>query len=40
MINLKGKARQIAKKNGDYKMHVSISHDRHSAVAYAVLEVL
>jgi len=40
MISLKGKARQIAEKNGNYKMHISISHDRNSAVAYAVLEVL
>lgn len=40
MINLKGKARQIAEKTGNYKMHISISHDRNSAVAYAVLEVL
>ncbi|KOF55606.1 MULTISPECIES: holo-ACP synthase [Clostridium] len=40
IVTLRGKARQIAEKNGDYRMHVSISHDRHSAVAYAVLEVL
>lgn len=40
MINLKGKAKHIAEKNGNYKMHVSISHDRHSATAYAILEVL
>lgn len=40
MINLKGKAKHIAEKYGNYKMHISISHDRHSAIAYAVLEVL
>lgn len=40
MINLKGKAKHIAEKCGNYKMHISISHDRHSAIAYAVLEVI
>lgn len=40
IVILKGKAKMIAGKNGNYKMHVSISHDRQSAIAYAVLEVL
>ena len=40
IVILKGKAKMIAAKNGNYKMHVSISHDRQSAIAYAVLEVL
>ncbi|WP_234123060.1 holo-ACP synthase [Clostridium hydrogenum] len=39
IVILKGKAKMIAEKNGNYKMHVSISHDRQSAIAYAVLEV-
>lgn len=39
IVTLKGKAKQIAEKSGRYKMHISISHDRHSAIAYAVLEV-
>lgn len=39
-VILKGKAKMLAEKNGDYKMHVSISHDKQSAIAYAVLEVL
>lgn len=40
IVTLKGKAKQIAEKNGNYKMHVSISHDRDNAIAYAVLEVI
>lgn len=40
IIVLKGKAKQIAQKNGNYKVHVSISHSRENAVAYAVLEVI
>lgn len=40
VVTLRGKAKQLAEKNGNYKMHISISHDRNSAIAYAVLEVL
>ncbi|MDD3225164.1 MAG: holo-ACP synthase [Clostridium sp.] len=40
LIVLRGKAKQIAQKNGNYKVHVSISHSRESAVAYAILEVI
>jgi holo-[acyl-carrier protein] synthase len=40
LVILKGKAKKIAKKlcNGDYKMHLSISHSKEAAIAYAVLE--
>lgn len=40
LIVLRGKAKQIAQKNGNYKVHVTISHSRESAVAYAILEVI
>ena len=36
---LKGKAKLIAKKEGQYNIHLSISHGEDSAVAYAILEV-
>ena len=38
IVVLKGKAKMIAQKNGDYKIHLSISHGEDSAIAYAVLE--
>jgi holo-[acyl-carrier protein] synthase len=38
-VALKGNADQIARENGDYKIHLSISHGRESAIAFAVLEV-
>lgn len=38
-VVLKGKAKLIAQKYGEYKIHVSISHGLDSAVAYAVMEV-
>lgn len=40
IVELKGKAKLIAKKlgNGDYKIHVSISHGEDSAIAYVILE--
>lgn len=40
IVVLRGKAKQIAEKNGEYRMHISISHDRGSAIAYAILEVI
>lgn len=39
VVILRGKAKQIAQKFGDYKVHISISHSRENAVAYAILEV-
>lgn len=39
IVTLKGKAKKIAQKNGDYKIHLSISHSNENAVAYAILEV-
>ncbi|CAG7839482.1 4'-phosphopantetheinyl transferase [Clostridium novyi B str. ATCC 27606] len=40
MVNLKGKAKKMDKKWGNYKIHLSISHGRENAIAYAVLEVV
>jgi holo-[acyl-carrier protein] synthase len=39
IVILKGKAKLIAKKEGQYNIHLSISHGQESAVAYAILEV-
>ena len=39
VVILRGKAKQIAQKFGEYKIHISISHSRENAVAYAVLEI-
>ena len=39
IVTLKGKAKLIAKKEGKYNIHLSISHGIDSAVAYAVFEV-
>ena len=39
IVILKGKAKLIAKKEGQYNIHLSISHGEESAVAYAILEV-
>lgn len=38
-VILKGKAKLIAQKYQNYKIHVSISHGIDNAVAYAVMEV-
>ncbi|AGK98392.1 holo-ACP synthase [Clostridium pasteurianum] len=40
LVVLKGKAKQIANKFGKYKIHLSISHSKENAIAYAVLEVI
>ncbi|AJA48861.1 holo-[acyl-carrier-protein] synthase [Clostridium pasteurianum DSM 525 = ATCC 6013] len=40
VVILKGKAKQIANKFGDYKIHLSISHSKENAIAYAILEVI
>ena len=39
LVVLKGKAKLIAQKYGNYKIHVSISHGIDNAIAYAVMEV-
>lgn len=39
IVILKGKARQLAQKYGNYKIHISISHEIKNAIAFAVLEV-
>jgi len=36
---LKGKAKLLIQKYGEYKIHLSISHGMDSAVAYVILEV-
>ncbi|SHJ94071.1 holo-[acyl-carrier-protein] synthase [Hathewaya proteolytica DSM 3090] len=38
VVSLFGKAAIIAEKNGQYKMHLSISHSETHAIAYAILE--
>lgn len=39
LVVLKGKAKLMAQKYGNYKIHVSISHGIDNAIAYAVMEV-
>ena len=39
IVILKGRAKIIAKKEGQYNIHLSISHGEDSAVAYAILEI-
>ena len=39
VVVLKGKAKLMAQKYGNYKIHLSISHGIDNAVAYAVMEV-
>ena len=39
IVVLKGKAKMIAQKHGNYKIHLSISHGVDNAIAYAVMEV-
>jgi len=39
IVILKGKAKLIAKKEGQYNIHLSISHGEDSAIAYAIWEV-
>ncbi|WP_102399088.1 holo-ACP synthase [Haloimpatiens massiliensis] len=39
IVELKKMAKEIAGKDGKYKMHLSISHSRENAIAYAVWEV-
>ncbi|SMC23285.1 holo-[acyl-carrier-protein] synthase [Clostridium acidisoli DSM 12555] len=39
VVVLRGKAKQVAQKFGEYKINLSISHSRENAIAYAVIEV-
>lgn len=39
IVLLKGKAKKMDKRWGKYKIHLSISHSRENAIAYAILEV-
>ena len=39
LVVLKGKAKLIAHKYGNYKIHLSISHGVDNAIAYAIMEV-
>ena len=39
-VTLEGEAKNIANKNGNTTIHLSISHGCDSAIAYAVLEVV
>ncbi len=38
-VILKGKAELVAKKYGNYRIHLSISHEINNAIAFAVMEV-
>jgi holo-[acyl-carrier protein] synthase len=39
IVVLRGKAKLMAQKYGDYKIHISISHGLDNAIAYAIMEV-
>lgn len=39
VVVLRGKAKQVAQKFGEYKINLSISHSRENAIAYAIIEV-
>lgn len=39
IVVLKGKAKLLIQKQGEYKIHLSISHGIDSAIAYVILEV-
>lgn len=39
VVILKGKAKILAQKNGEFKINLSISHEQEYAVAFAVMEV-
>lgn len=38
IVILRGKAKKMDKKWGNYKIHLSISHSKENAIAYAILE--
>ena len=39
IVILRGKAKLLIQKHGEYKIHLSISHGMDSAIAYSILEV-
>jgi len=39
MVILKEKADKVLKQQGDYKIHLSISHELEIAVAYVIIEI-
>ena len=39
-VRLQGKAHEIANLRGKYNIHLSISHERMYAIAYAIMEVV
>lgn len=38
LVVLKGKARTLTNKYGEYKFHLSISHEQENAIAYVIFE--
>lgn len=40
IVILRGKAKKMDKRLGKYKIHLSISHSKENAIAYAVLEAM
>lgn len=38
-VALKGKAKEKAESFGNYRLHISISHNNSDAIAYAILEI-
>lgn len=38
VVSLKGKAKDALSNYGDYKIHISISHERKNAIAFVVIE--
>jgi len=40
IVFLNGEAKRVGEKLGNYNIHLSISHSKENAIAYAVLEVL
>lgn len=40
IVSLRGEAKKLGEKLGNYKIHLSISHSKENAIAYAVLEVI
>ncbi|KAJ53221.1 holo-[acyl-carrier protein] synthase [Clostridium tetanomorphum] len=39
VVYVNGKARELLKNYCNYKIHISISHNRENAIAYALMEV-
>lgn len=39
IVYINGKAKELLKVYGSYKIHISISHSKENAIAYALMEV-